>query len=315
MAMHPNPRCQSIEDTYISQSIVPFQAQFSEPGNFLKVSANLVSAMDGISVDIPVEMLANFSNVQTMDMPSGILPNLTMASPSISYQVDEANDGMFRAVSFTRRYDAVSSLFSAVNVMNEYETGSSVATDWVITFPTKQFYVDSNISRGGVNPFEHVWNAGSSCDTVGFGFYGREEETTTQSVVLIPSPTPKTTVVNNSLCYETQILNFGSAPILAEMGEGVKGANLYGVGSAYSAGWMNLGFSGPTGASVGKITGKTVLLTPKGSPKILKDGSYKLGANVDFYGLPVIGFSVVKEDGSSGAFARSVRHAYIRDIR
>jgi hypothetical protein len=74
MAMHPNPRCQSIEDTYISQSIVPFQTQFSEAGNFLKISANLVSATDGISVDVPVEMLANFSNVQTMDMPSRTTP-------------------------------------------------------------------------------------------------------------------------------------------------------------------------------------------------------------------------------------------------
>lgn len=308
MAMHPSPRCQLIEDTYVNQSIQPFQAQFSEPGNFLKVSANLVSTIDGTALDVPVEMLGNFSNVQIMDMPSGILPNLTMASPAISYQVDD--NATFRAVSFTRRYDAVSSLFSAVSVINEYETGSDVFTDWVITFPTKEFYVDTSISRGGLAPFEKVWNAGSSCDTVDFNYFDREEETTTQKTVLVPSPAPKTVVNVNTLCYESQVLYFGTAPVLAELGEGVKGANLYGVGAAYSEGWMNLVFAGPVGG-VGKITGKSVLLNKNGT----LHAKLKTGGNIDFYGLPVMGFSVVKEINAGGSSARSVKHSYARDIR
>ena len=65
--------------------------------------------------------------------------------------------------------DAVSAVFMADAVMNEWvaNAGEGQGTDWVITFPTKRFYV--NGTAADLPPFHQVFssvNDGQSCDEI-----------------------------------------------------------------------------------------------------------------------------------------------------
>merc|ERR1711974_63512 len=91
--------------------------------------------------------------------------------------------------------DAVSAIFMRDFIYNEYAIESTVdgATEWVLTFPTKRFYVvptdpvDSAVAGFGaaVNPFTYQFggNAGGlggigGCEFVDLDFFDREEQTT-----------------------------------------------------------------------------------------------------------------------------------------
>jgi len=167
--------------------------------------------------------------------------------------------------------DAVSSVFAAANIYNEYETSTngSVGTDWVVNFPTKRFYVDPPISgsKTVIAPFEHVFGAketgnglGLSCTVVGITIFDREENTTTPTGCGF-SPCPPGQPPS-SICHETNVITFdfsGTASILAS----TLTANIKPIGSA---GWTNL-----------TLTGNGHIMRPANNGNI-------------FNGLPITGF-------------------------
>ena len=63
-----------------------------------------------------------------------------------------------------RSVDAVSAVFMKENIMNEFnvETGLNALSEWVITFPTKNFYVDPVMA-----PTSTIWVPDSANDEVG----------------------------------------------------------------------------------------------------------------------------------------------------
>src|SRR5262249_33940078 len=104
--------------------------------------------------------------------------------------------------------DAVSSLFMADAIYNEYWTsgGTAANSEWVVTFPTKRFYVDTFSAQGGLNPFDVDFtskNGGTSCAPIGIASYDREEKSPAGSVNFSPAP-----VYGNALCYEAQVVTF-----------------------------------------------------------------------------------------------------------
>lgn len=79
--------------------------------------------------------------------PGGLVPNLadgdaTDATVFFGAPRDEA-----ATFHYLRSIDAVSAVFMHANTMNEYniEAGLAAASEWVITFPTKQWYVDDSL--------------------------------------------------------------------------------------------------------------------------------------------------------------------------
>ncbi len=288
-------------------------SQFSEPLNVIKVAANLIRVDAGVAGGIPVDMLANFYNPgcgaiplgqedlnnpcpdNIMADPATSTPNLTNAFPASSLQITGA--GAIEDFFWPGTADAVSSLFMATTVINEYAIGggSNAATDWVITFPTKQFYVDTeNIATGQVAPmpfaeFFQDGSNGQSCVQVAFGYYNREEGKQVVDDGIDFSPRPPGTP-GSAICQETQILAFDQNNSV------LGGNNLYGVPLAqgFTSGWMRLSFTSPSA--------------------ILQ------GANFSYYGLPVTGFGIKSlENGvssSNGVLNYGIvqAHAYDRMI-
>ncbi|MEO8803302.1 MAG: hypothetical protein ABI304_08260 [Rudaea sp.] len=180
--------------------------------------------------------------------------------------------------------DAVSSIFSASNVYNEWQAAAdgSVGSDWVVTFPTKRFYVDPlYVSTTVLPPFEEVFGGlrcgatscaysdpGNSCVAIGVNLFDREEQTTTNpGCTFSPCPPGQP---GSAICKETNVISFlanGTAP-------DILGSNLrLNIKPLGTSGWMNLNLNAG----------------PATHPHAMNPS---INGNV-FNGLPVTGFEAV----------------------
>src|SRR5690606_24501462 len=121
--------------------------------------------------------------------------------------------------------DAVSAVFMANAIYNEYNVSESIAasTDWVVTFPTKKFYVDPDLGLvAAIDPFVELFHDvvvdgavvdGISCTQVGVQIFDREELTRNfvPDVCEISPCPPPDVEPPNSLCYETNVISFQSS--------------------------------------------------------------------------------------------------------
>ena len=217
--------------------------------------------------------------------PSSLSPSIASATSKTSYVFAPAGVGLTSTLAVTPypvAVDAVSSLFMADSIFNEYWTsgGTSANTEWVVNFPTKRFYVDPFIVTGVGNasivptltgpvankPFDVKFSSfagGTSCAAIGLGFYDREEGTSSTGVSFSPVP-----VTGTSLCYEAQVVTFNQG----KAGSAVLGSALaQNVATGFNNGWAKIDLYGASSANH--------VLTSTAS------------ANT-FFGLPVTGFSV-----------------------
>ena len=222
--------------------------------------------------------------------PTGsIFPNLAFVNDGTGGLAFQATANVFTGTGVTTStypgaspdsdpVDAVTAIFAANNIYNEYQTSTALAagSDWVVTFPTKAFYVDELYIGAGnpaVKPFTRVYDGTPgavpqfSCVAVGLSIYDQEEKTT--SGVLPGFSPPPPGAPPSSLCKETNVISFlnvNSAPTQS----GVLGSRLVtnvkpAVGAA---GWLRLD------------------LDPAAEPHSLLAAT---NGNV-FRGLPVTGF-------------------------
>lgn len=179
----------------------------------------------------------------------------------------------------------------------------TTATDWVVGFPTKNFFVDSctqpqcgrAAGRPGLpelpgilgnshltSPFWEAWNAtpGLSCDPVTYTTWDRAENPNTTDPVFSPAP------AGDALCHEVNVLTFLEGDVLAS-------PNSYNVASLPAnadAGYMQLFLGSDSNLAAGS--------TP----------------TVPIYrGLPVMGFGITSRFGGGLNDSVSFNHAYTRN--
>lgn len=129
--------------------------------------------------------------------------------------------------------DAVSYVLMHDTMMNEYTTETGVAgeTEWVVTFPTKRFYVNNTIEP--IAPFTKIWapvgdaDLATACEVVELRtMWDREERTELPDEVcetdcgekppVVSPPRPGTPPDEDEaripfeLCYETNVIRFGA---------------------------------------------------------------------------------------------------------
>lgn len=210
--------------------------------------------------------------------------------------------------------NAVSLVFMHDAIFNEYNTEAALAasSEWVITFPTKRFYVDDTTAPFvAIPPFTNAFrDNGSACEGFDINYYDREERTPglTLGGPPVSPPPPDPEVVDIALCWESNVFSFNQAAVannaggLATQSSGIFGSrfatNLFtltsgdpGVSSTFQNGWLRMGFDndGP----------EHVLTAPSGRRYI---------------GLPAIGFwstNFVNNNAQPGQLANysgSLRH-------
>ncbi len=110
--------------------------------------------------------------------------------------------------------NAVSAIYMHNNVYNEYAIDSVLngATEWVMTFPTKRFYVNQDPA---LPPFTAVYDDsdifdGAACEEIAISFTDREEGDPGQAPGQVNfSPFDPSSPLVPVLCYEAQVVTFG----------------------------------------------------------------------------------------------------------
>jgi hypothetical protein len=270
------PKCSAAEAAFEAGTTI------APPTGGLFGSASVVNVAQGTFYAYNADALDGFTAITLATTTGSLSPSLSDVNDvggltATSYVF---NNGVLITSPYdlttvpSQGIDAVSSVFDAANIYNQYESASNgaVGTDWVVNFPTKRFYVDPPISGSTsvLPPFEHVFGAeesgndlGLSCTVVGISIYDREENTSTPTGCGF-SPCPPGQPPS-SICHETNVITFdstGTASILAS----TLTANIKPIGGA---GWANL--------------------TLTGNGHVLRAA---LNGNI-FNGLPITGFEAV----------------------
>jgi len=191
--------------------------------------------------------------------------------------------------------DAVSGLFMATKVANDYVLDEFFdgATDWVVTFPTKRDYVaqDGLTSTVAERPFWKEWDGKTACDPYRITLWDREEDTFVPDPDEPPfSPYEPEENFDPKVCYEANVFTFtqkdedARSPLLGTT-PSASGARIQTVvETMYQNGWAELNFN------------REDLFAKSDYPATIHSMP-ATGADsgaVTMYGLPAVGFSVIR---------------------
>lgn len=208
----------------------------------------------------------------------------------------------------TKAIDNISAILTRSAVYNDYaiDAGRFSLTDWVLTFPTKRFYV--NLPSVSSAPFSRMWSSStsSSCDSISLTYYDREERQhlVTSSEDFSPKPDP--VVTTNSLCNEVNTLSirrFANNESKNLFDAQFTNATFSVEDAGFQYGWLKLGF-----ANVLRGT--------------ISEGAAVLPQNA-LIGLPVVGFAalgnkwgnkVVDGVNVTSNYLGTTNHKYVRTL-
>jgi hypothetical protein len=188
------------------------------PTGGLYGSAMIVNVAQGTIQGYNADALAQFYTQGALGAhtaPDALTPNIASGnSLTASVYVNDVP----MSLTYARAIDAVSAVFMAVSIANEYvsETGLGAASEWVVTYPTRRFYVDpyyvGHMAPSGPGLFFLVFLANqtslqSSYPFIDLSYYDREG--TGIFHVLPPCrATPCVTLSYPGLGWETQVVTF-----------------------------------------------------------------------------------------------------------
>jgi len=295
----------------------------SAPTGGLMGTASLINVNEGTDMSYDAVAFDGWSDVVNWSGPGSVLPRLQDASPAVSVVIDNTSTGgrVIRTNwgALANGRDAVSATMMRSHVYNEYTVESAIkaATDWVVTMPTKRFYVTSG---GAVRPFQSAFGSKGSCDTISLTYYDREEQT--PGAIIDFSPT---TPESRSLCWEANVLTFsanGGSATTSHVLASTNTANVA-LNSSWINGWADLSFPNTSGTihTLPAPTGGTTTVDVNSVNG--QGGGVTTGRNITYYGLPVVGFAVqsYSTTGLPGVSANvlsnyggNFNHKYMRTI-
>ncbi len=215
-----------------------------EPTGGLFGSGAIVNVGEGTFFGYNADAIQGFSDVQLFSGSSGLTPSLAQANSigsvaggAIAYVFE--GDGTLLTLDYAAGIDAVSAVFTADALYNEYLVNADIGanTDWVVTFPTKRFYVDTYYNGGtAIDPFVENFSGGASFVEVGIALFDQEEGFTTQPDDFSPPISTRP----SSLPYEVNVISFLTDTAAGDP-SGVFGSFLRANINPYgAAGWLRL---------------------------------------------------------------------------
>lgn len=262
------------------------QVDLSPPAGGLYGIASIVNVAQGTIYASEATALNGFSDVVQNTGPDHANPNLGTAVTNSQTGVVTAflsvrNTMVAADYPSSRAVDAVSALLAADRLYDEVdgEPALGASTDWLLAFPTRQFYVDPGIvgttPTSYLAPFEETFGGGlhngavvdpgDSCVVLDLNFHDRNG--------LAPGPCcdPPPAPVPDLACYQTSVIGFFSA-----IGEPTRVLN------------SNLASDNP-GSFTGQLAIGFNTDAPIAARPILRPSTNDVVVN----GLPVIGFAAI----------------------
>lgn len=310
--------CDQLQDAWFSGRAAGYWAadptvDMLPPAGGLFGGAYILDVQGGTSVGYNASAIDRWSTDIQHSRPDSTQPTIRNAVGVSIFQVDSFvfdNAGLATVVNTTwtgdeAGTDAVSALYMHDQVFNEFIVNEDIGanTEWVVTFPTKRFYVDRLLPR---NPFTTTFDEGGACEDVGLTIYNREESPITIRADDF-SPRPPA-APGPQLCWEANVISWdqglsnqdisdASADRTVILGAS-NWANVTLPGTGFAEGWATLSF--PSNE-----------MNPITNPNVQGHG---------YGGLPVTGFSVVQfvngalASGNLSNYDSLFNHRGTRDI-
>lgn len=272
----------------------------TEPNGGLFGGGFIVNGPGGFSGAYNADAIAGFfdpvdSENDLHTRPDSLFPSLAQADTGdgVTVTSNVFNNATVVTSSWTAgTADAVSAIFMRDEVINEYAIDSDLngASEWVLTFPTKRFYVNPGINA----PFTSTFTSAGACEEVAIRFWDREERTTVGGVNFSPSEDPRP-----NLCWEAQVVTFGEQGGTSDILGSPLAANIAVDSAGFENGWAR------------------ITLDADGQGFTSIDGDIYAGLPVTGFGYTVIqNGTLVGADGGSvlANYALMFAHRYSRDI-
>jgi hypothetical protein len=132
---------------------------------------------------------------------------------------------------------AVSALLMHDTIINEFvlDNPTLSGTDWVITMPTKRYFVpvddpSNTVDWVALRPFTETFWLNGACEPVSLSYWNREEGNV--SIVDFSPPAPGG---GTSLCWETNVVTFNNSHLLGAVNE-------TNVNVDFQNGWLRMAF-------------------------------------------------------------------------
>ncbi len=255
--------CQTIADRWTSSgawttgSIDP---QLDAPTGGLFGGATILEPSQGAAMSYNAVALDDFWGPSLLAIhtdPGSLSPSLVDADATSNRFQGAAYDasgvyvggGNTLTSTWLRGIDAVSALFMSDRVMNEYvyDEGRNAKTEWVVTFPTKNFYVNGGVTA----PFSTQWSpATKACEGYNMTVWDREElPGSDESCYDISPQDPNAPGCAPVICYEANVVEFLRPGVSSTGSSALLGSqNLVSVSgpstAATPSGWARMGFNG-----------------------------------------------------------------------
>jgi hypothetical protein len=203
--------------------------------------------------------------------PGSLLPSMTSGRRASTIYHGLGGDNT-ATLAFTLGEDAVSSLFMTQSIENDVMINDAIGgqTDWVVTFPTRRYYVNGVLRAPFTDLYSGVVAAPelSSCEDITVTQWDREEANVTPRNSFSPRPPGAT---GDEICWETNVIS-------ARADASAMNTFAASLPFQYAEGWQRMVFS-----NAGHV------LTP-----LAGAGSNAVGDERPMLGLPAIGFAAYK---------------------
>lgn len=291
-------------DTGVPTCAGPVGDDVATAADLIAPTGGLFGAGGIVNVDVGTyfaynaEAVDGFRESPLYTTPSSLLPTLQNAStPSvvatgIARSFLFTDGGNLQTIDYARGEDAVSAIFMADSIYNEYlvHAGLGAQSDWVVTFPTKRFYVDKILYPSAItSPFAESFLGGVSKVELTMKTWDHEEGSSDSQPPRCPSPPDDSCFLRAPyLNYEVNVITFVSE---TPTESAVLGSKLFKTVAPFgdTGGWARIELAaGDSGLHV------------------LEGGVSPTNGAVDLPGLPAIGFyanNIINANAAPGKLA------------
>jgi hypothetical protein len=158
------------------------------PTQTLFGSGSIVDVGTGIFFGYNAEALRDFTAVMLFDANDPTVPTLaqanTQGTDNVRAIVQTADEAAL-AIDYAYPVDAVSAVLMKASLIGEYITdpGLGATTDWIVSFPTRSFYVDKVLyPTNATAPFMQAFEQGSAFNPIVPSTFDREGSGTVNSI-------------------------------------------------------------------------------------------------------------------------------------
>jgi len=179
-------------------------------------SASIINVGEGTLLSYNAEAIDNWSTAITHTAPEFTTPRIISGGVNTSAVFISGSQDVDVRTWFNSR-DALNAILMNNQVLNEYALSPNTdsLTEWVLTFPTKRFHVDTRIVTDPIPPFSVLFEEGSACEPITFNIWDREEvelqddpEGVSPPEQSPQPPGPPPTIDTFDLCFESNVVRF-----------------------------------------------------------------------------------------------------------